>query len=136
MNGLQKVLVVDNGERTLDCALSAELAEMGYASVTAPLEATEDVLALMRSPAAVVLHIPRHAAGSERRQFLELAERLRKNLQDRNTPVIVMTGIGGSGAQASLLQSELGTRILSRASDPKVDPTFGSDALFLKQRIV
>ena len=34
-----------------------------------------------------------------------------------------MTGIGG-GARASLLQSELGTRILSRASDPK-DPTLG-----------
>jgi hypothetical protein len=109
MDGLQKVLVVDNGERALDFALSAELAEMGYASVTAPLEATDDVLALLPSPAAVVLQIPRQASLSEREQFLELADRLRA----REIPVIVVNGIDGSGAHASLLQSELGTRILS-----------------------
>jgi hypothetical protein len=114
MNGLQKVLVVDNGERTLDPALSAELAGMGYASVTTPLEATEDVLALIPSPAAVVLHMPKHATRSERQQFLELAERLRKSLQVSGTPVIVVNGVGTNGAQASLLQSELGTRILSK----------------------
>lgn len=114
MNGLQKVLVVDNGERTLDCALSAELAEMGYASVTASLEATEDVLALMPSPAAVVLHLPRHTTWLEHQQFVELAKRLRKSLQGGNTPVIVVNGVGDNGAQASLLQSELGTRILSK----------------------
>ncbi len=114
MNGLQKVLVVDNGERTPNCALSAELAEMGYASVTAPLEMTEDVLAIIQSPAAVVLHMPRHATPSERRQFLDLAERLRTSLRASNTPVIIMNGVDGNGAQASLLQSELGTRILSQ----------------------
>ncbi len=113
MDGLQKVLVVDNGERALDFALSAELAEMGYASVTAPLEATDDVLALIPSPAAVVLQIPRRASWSEREQFLELADRLRLSLQARNIPVIVVNGADASGAHASLLQSELGTRILS-----------------------
>jgi hypothetical protein len=113
MNGLQKVLVVDNGERALDFALSAELAEMGYASVTAPLEATDDVLALIPSPAAVVLQIPRQATPHERKQFLELADRLRVSLQSRSIPVIVVNGADGSGAHASLLQSELGTRILS-----------------------
>lgn len=114
MNGLQKVLVVDNGERGLDCALSAELAEMGYASVTTPLEATDDVLALIPSPAAVVLHMPRRATAMERQQFLELAERLRRSLQATGTPVIVVNGVDGNGAHASLLQSELGTRILSK----------------------
>jgi len=114
MNGLQKVLVVDNGERALDCALSAELAEMGYASVTAPLEATDDVLALVPSPAAVVLHMPRYATPAERQQFLELAERLRQSLQGSGTPVILMNGVDASGAQASILQSELGARILSK----------------------
>ncbi len=114
MTAMQKVLVVDNGERALDFALSAELAEMGYASVTAPLEATEDVLALIPSPAAVVLHMPRHATRSERQQFLELAERLRKTLAASDTPVILMNGVDANGAQASLLQSELGTRILSQ----------------------
>jgi len=114
MNGLQKVLVVDNGERTPDCALSVELAEMGYASVTTPLEATEDALALIPSPAAVVLHMPRYATREERKQFLELAERLRESLRASNTPVILMNGVEGNGAQAaSLLQSELGTRILA-----------------------
>ena len=112
-DGLQKVLVVDNGERPLDFALSAELAEMGYASVTTPLEATDDVLALIRSPAAVVLQLPRHAAWQERKQFLELAERLRMSLKARQIPVIVVNGADGNGAHASLLQSELGTRILS-----------------------
>ena len=44
MNDFPKVLVVDDGERTPDDALSAELAGLGYASVTASLEAAEDVL--------------------------------------------------------------------------------------------
>ncbi len=113
MDGLQKVLVVDNGERALDFALSAELAEMGYASVTAPMEATDDVLALIPSPAAVLLQIPKRATASERTQFLELAERLRISLKPRNIPVIVVNGCDASCAHASLLQSELGTRILS-----------------------
>ena len=113
MDGLQKVLVVDNGERALDFALSAELAEMGFASVTTPLEATEDVLALIPSPAAVVLQLPKKATWTERKQFLELAERLRASLRSRNVPVIIVNGVDPSGAHASLLQSELGTRVLS-----------------------
>jgi hypothetical protein len=114
MNGLQKVLVVDNGERSQDYALSVQLAEMGFASVTAPLEATEDVLAILPSPAAVVLHMPRYATWTERQQFLDLAERLRKSLALSGVPVILVNGIDGAGAHASLLQSELGTRILSK----------------------
>jgi len=107
MNGMQKVLVVDSGERAPDSALSAELAGMGYASVTTPFEATDDVLALIPSPAAVVLQMPRHANWSERKRFLELASRLRKTLAGSRTPVIVT---GGERGTATILQAELHTR--------------------------
>ncbi|HEU6443414.1 MAG TPA: hypothetical protein VFF38_13680 [Microvirga sp.] len=115
MNGMQKVLVVDNGERAPDSALSAELAGLGYASVTTPFEAADDVLALIPSPAAVVLQMPRHAKWSERKRFLELATRLRKTLAASHTPVIVT---GGEGGAAMLLQNELSTRaVAARSSD-------------------
>ncbi|WP_243368676.1 hypothetical protein [Microvirga solisilvae] len=112
MNGMQKVLVVDNGERAPDSALSAELAGMGYASVTTPFEAADDVLALIPSPAAVVLQMPRHANWSERRRFMELATRLRKTLAESQTPVIVTGGIVGA---ATMLQNELITRAVASA---------------------
>ncbi|WP_134499727.1 hypothetical protein [Microvirga pakistanensis] len=112
MNGMQKVLVVDNGERAPDSALSAELAGMGYASVTTPFEAADDVLALIPSPAAVVLHMPRHANWSERKRFLELASRLRKTLAASHTPVIVT---GGEGGTVRLLESELNPRTVAAA---------------------
>src|SRR3954449_4001313 len=105
MNGMQKVLVVDNGERAPDSALSAELAGMGYASVTTPFEAADDVLALIPSPAAVVLQMPRQAGWADRRRFLELANRLRKNLAETGTPVILTGGVSGA---ATMLQSQLG----------------------------
>jgi hypothetical protein len=107
MTGFQHVLVVDNGERAPDSALSAELAEMGYASVTAPFEATDEVLAMMPNPVAVVLQMPRRADWSERRRFLELASRLRKSLSPDNVPVIVT---GGTSGAATMLQNELGAR--------------------------
>jgi hypothetical protein len=110
MSALQKVLVVDNGERASDMALSAELAGMGYASVTTPFEAADDVLALMPSPVAVVLQMPRSADWSERRRFLELASRLRKSLASNSIPVIITGGISGA---AAMLQSELGARAVA-----------------------
>ena len=109
MDALQKVIVVDNGNRAPESALSAELAGMGFASVTTSLEATEDVLALIASPAAVVVQIPDAATIEERRKFLDLAERLRVTMQRINVPVILMNDGHGTGAHASLLQSELGT---------------------------
>lgn len=112
MNGMQKVLVVDNGERAADSALSAELAGMGYASVTAPFEAADDVLALIPNPAAVVLQMPFHANWSERRRFMELANRLRKSLANSYTPVIVTGGVTGA---ATMLQHELSTRAVAAA---------------------
>jgi CheY-like chemotaxis protein len=110
MNGMQKVLVVDNGDRDADCALSAELAGLGYASVTAHLEAADDVLALIPSPAAVVLQMPRQADWLERRRFLELATRLRRTLASSRTPVIVTGGVNGAVA---MLQNELGSRAVA-----------------------
>jgi hypothetical protein len=114
MTGIQKVLVIDNGERAADSALSAELACMGLASVTAPVDAAADVLAMMPSPAAVVLQIPREADWSERKRFLNLAERFRTSLAASNVPVVVINGTAGSGTHARLLETEIGTRILSR----------------------
>ncbi len=115
MDGFPKVLVVDNGERALDSALSVELAGMGLASVTAPVEAADDVLALMPSPAAVVLQVPHQATWAERKRFLELADRLRTSLRSSNVPVIVMGGTNRHDSHAALLQSQLGTRVLPRA---------------------
>jgi hypothetical protein len=112
MNGFQKVLVVDNGERNPDSALSMDLAGMGFASVTASFEAADDVLAILPNPSAVVLQMPRNASWTERQRFQALADRLRTNLEATGIPVI-LTGADG-GSQASLLQSELGTRVLSK----------------------
>jgi hypothetical protein len=108
MNAMPKVLVVDSGERAPDGALSAELAGMGYASVTTPFEAADDVLALIPSPAAVVLQMPRHADWAERKRFLDLARRLRKNLGASGTPVIITGGVSGA---ATMLQNELSVRV-------------------------
>src|SRR5690242_19068091 len=104
MNAMPKVLVVDDGDRDPDSALSMELAGVGYASVTTPFEAADDVLALIPSPAAVVLQMPRHAGWAERRRFLELASRLRKNLAETGTPVILTGGVSGA---VTMLQNQL-----------------------------
>ena len=112
MTEFQKVLVVDNGERAVDYALSAELAEMGFASVTTPVEAADDVLALIPTPAAILVQIPSGAPASERKRFMELAERLRES-RGSTVPIIVVGG-ACSGAISSILQSELGARILSK----------------------
>jgi hypothetical protein len=104
MNAMPKVLVVDSGERAPDGALSLELAGMGFASVTTPFEAADDVLALIPSPAAVVLQMPRQAGWAERRRFMELASRLRKNLAETGTPVIITGGVSGA---ATMLQNQL-----------------------------
>jgi hypothetical protein len=112
MTSLQKVLVVDNGERAVYYALSAELAEMGFASVTTPVEAADDVLALIPTPAAILVQIPSGAPAAERKRFMELAERLRES-RGSSVPIIVVGG-AGNGATSAILQSELGARILSK----------------------
>jgi len=115
MNDMQKVLVVDDGERPLDCALSAELAEMGLASVTTSLEATDDVLAVIPTPAAILLQLPSRTRAAQYRRFLELAERLRARERATGVPVIMVdTMAATNGGYSSVLQSELGTRVLSK----------------------
>jgi hypothetical protein len=89
MSGLQKVLVVDNGRRLPDSGLSFELAEMGFASVTTPLEAADEVLASIKSPVAIVVHVPPLASPDERKRYMALVERLEAM---GSTPVIVMRG--------------------------------------------
>ncbi|MGY2050840.1 hypothetical protein [Methylobacterium sp. JK268] len=109
MGALQKVLVVDDGHRAVDRALSAELAELGYASVTASLEAADDVLAVMPRPAAVLLHVPPREAGA----FRTMAERLRAQMRDAGIPVIVVDEAGGQAGSPIDLQSRIGSRALN-----------------------
>ena len=110
MNGMQKVLVVDNGERAPDSALSANFAELEYAALTAPSKPPAGFLPLIPTPAPVVLQIPRGADWSEPRRSLKLAARLRKTLAASRTPVIVTGGVNGAVA---MLQNELGTRAVA-----------------------
>jgi hypothetical protein len=107
MTKLPKVLVVDSGRRAPDSALATELAEMGYASVTTPFEAADDVLAMMPSPVAIVLQMSRHSDAAERTRFLALANRLRSAMRASGTPVIIT---GGTGGAATMLQNHLGAR--------------------------
>ena len=62
MTEFQKVLVVDDGARNAEHAISAELAGLGFASVTTWLEATDEVLELIPPPAAILLQLPKPAA--------------------------------------------------------------------------
>jgi hypothetical protein len=103
MNDFPKVLVVDDGERNPDRALSAELAELGFASVTASLEAADDVLELIPSPAAIFVQIPDRCSPAQQKRFRDLAARLEGEQAGTGIPVIVVEGIR-SGAYASLLQ--------------------------------
>ena len=112
MNGVQKVLVVDSGERSAGGAVSAQLAEMGLASVTAPLAAAEEILELMPSPTAVVFQIPASANFEERRSYLRLADRVRAAA----IPVLIIGENDAAGGQAALLQSDLSARVLSQAA--------------------
>jgi hypothetical protein len=110
-----KVLVVDNGARPLDHSLAADLAELGYASVTASLEAADDVLAVLRSPAAILLQLPRDTAAAERDAFLALAERLKARHGAAGVPVVVIEQPFGSGPAsfASALEGRIGATVLN-----------------------
>src|SRR5438874_1583560 len=113
MDAFQKVLVVDDGERTADWALSAELAELGFASVTTSLEATEDVLKVIPRPAAILLQLPSRKPGSQHDSFLELAQRLRAS--DARIPVIVVDGAASQvGSYASILQDQFRSRAVAK----------------------
>ena len=90
MNDVPKVLVVDDGERSPDRAVSVELAELGFASVTTSFEAAEDVLAVLPIPSAILLQLPCKPDSSRRQKFLDLAERLKAKSTLAGVPVIVV----------------------------------------------
>ncbi|MGP9820002.1 hypothetical protein ACTZWW_08295 [Salinarimonas sp. NSM] len=110
MTPLQRILIVDDGDRDAHAALSAELAELGYASVTASLDAADEVLAVIPTPSAIVLQIPHGANAAARARFQELADRLSARRGDAGPPVIVVdaASLSGSGAFARILETQIG----------------------------
>jgi hypothetical protein len=90
MNDVPKVLVVDDGERSPDRALSVELAELGFASVTTSFEAAEDVLALLPVPSAILLQLPSTKDTARQQNFRDLAERLKAKQSLTGVPVVVV----------------------------------------------
>lgn len=110
MSALQQVLVVDDGVRAADHSLSGELAELGYASVTASLEAADDVLAVIAPPAAVLLQ----RSDRQDSAYARLAARLRARMRDRGIPVIVVDEDRGRRAGAPIdLGSRLGAYVVN-----------------------
>lgn len=110
MGALQQVLVVDDGHRAVDHSLAGELAELGYASVTASLEAAEDVLGVIARPAAVLLQ------ASSRRDpaCAALAGRLRAQMRDAGIPVIIVDETFAAQAGGAVdLQSRIGPYVLN-----------------------
>lgn len=114
MNAFPKVLVVDDGARPLDRALSAELAELGFASVTASHEAADDVLALIPSPSAIILQMP-SGFGRDQAAFQALADRLRANAAV-DVPVILVDPSTSArpGGYAALIQDRFGAQALAK----------------------
>jgi CheY-like chemotaxis protein len=114
MSEFQKVLVVDDGARNPNHALSMELAELGFASVTASFEATDDVLDLIPMPAAILLQLPKRSDGARYQRFLELAERLKKGERTSGIPIILVDRSLGleQGCYVSALQTKIGAQTL------------------------
>ncbi|AWN43544.1 hypothetical protein [Methylobacterium durans] len=110
MGALQQVLVVDDGHRAVDHSLAAELAELGYASVTASLEAAEDVLAVIARPAAILLQTSARGGSA----FAERAAALRTQMRDAGIPVIVVDEATGRHTGAPVdLKSRIGPYVLN-----------------------
>lgn len=110
MSALQQVLVVDDGHRAIDRSLAAELAELGYASVTASLEAADDVLAVIARPAAILLQTSTRVDPA----YAMLSERLREQMQHAGIPVIVVDAAGRGAGSAIDLQSSIGPYVLNQ----------------------
>ena len=114
MNDVPKVLVVDDGERSPDRALSVELAELGFASVTTSFEAAEDVLAVLPIPSAILLQLPNAPEPARHQAFRDLAERLKAKKGLAGIPVV-------------MVDPRQGVRTLSGAH--RINVPFGSPAL-------
>src|SRR5215207_4121533 len=110
MSEFQKVLVVDDGARNGEHALSVELAELGFASVTTSFEATDDVLEMLPPPSAILLQLPKRSQTANYKQFMDLAERLKAKKDMSGIPIILVEQPFGAsgGGYASALQTELG----------------------------
>jgi CheY-like chemotaxis protein len=116
MTEFQKVLVVDDGARNAENALSAELAGLGFASVTTSVEATDEVLEMIPAPTAILIQLPRRSGGTKLKQLMDLAERLKAKKDMSGIPIIVVEapfGVSGGGYGA-MLQNELGVGALNK----------------------
>ena len=114
MSGFQKVLVVDDGARNAEHALSIELAGLGFASVTTSLEATDEVLELLPPPAAILLQLPKRSKAADYKRFMDLHQRLKAKTS--GIPIILVDepfDVPG-GSYAAVLQSELGGKALNQ----------------------
>jgi hypothetical protein len=77
--------------------------------VTTSLEAADEVLALLPSPAAILLQLPRVSDTATRNAFADFARRMRS--LDATTPVIVIdpSRDGPTSGYAALLQAQVGS---------------------------
>lgn len=116
MNSLQKILVVDNGDRESIDPLSIELAELGVSSVTTSFEATDDVLEVIDRPAAIFLKMPRGRDSRAYRDFLDFADDLRGRERAAGIPVIVWDGLADAaeGGISEILRRNIGADALAR----------------------
>jgi hypothetical protein len=114
MSELNRILVIDDGVRASESALSAELAELGYASVTTSLEAADEVMAMLPPPVAILLQLPRAAARELRSSFSEAAARLQR--AHPGIPVILLdpSRDGPISGYAALLQAQVGSPAYAR----------------------
>ena len=117
MNDLQKVLVVDNGERDGVDPLAAELAELGFSSVTASFEAADDVLQVIPQPSAIFLKMPQKSGDTSSEEILALADRLRIRQGSTGAPVFIWdrARMLDNGGVSALLRGEFGPEALARA---------------------
>ena len=118
MNDLRKVLVVDDGERAAQHGLSAELAELGFASVTTSLDAADDVLAVIPQPAAILLHMPADRGHARYASFVAMADRL-TSCRANDVPVLMVhpEQAGGSSALSAILRREFGPRVFASPAE-------------------
>jgi hypothetical protein len=117
MNDLQKVLVVDNGERDEVDPLAAELAELGFSSVTTSFEAADDVLQVIPQPSAIFLKIPNRPGDASSAEILALANRLRVAQGSAGAPVFVWdrARMLEAGGVSAMLSGQLTAKPLARA---------------------
>lgn len=115
MNELRKVLVVDSGSRASVDALSAELAGLGFSSVTTSVEAADDVLSLIPHPAAIFLKMPALAQSQDYTTFIKLADRLRIRAETSDIPVIVWDRerLLDTGGISAVMQHQFGPQVLA-----------------------